>query len=146
MKRSLTIGCVLLVGGGVSSCGGSAELGTPAGNEQGEHAGSGGSGAQLGISIPPNYSGSGGTYVGVGSVIGDPVCCVAGAPSIPGTLGDGGATFMGTAPEMGVAGAGAAGWDGAGEGGTAGSNDEPPAIGTAPLGGSGGGFFIGDYK
>ena len=33
------------------------------------------------------------------------------------------------------------------EGGESGSsNEEPPAIGTAPLGGAGGGFFIGDYK
>ena len=48
MKRSLTIGCVLLVGSGVTNCGGSAELGTPDG-ESGAHAGASGSGVAGGF-------------------------------------------------------------------------------------------------
>ena len=160
MKRSLTIGCVLLVGGGVTNCGGSAEVGSAAGGEPGfERAGAGGSPDHSVGTIVPNYSGAGGGYVG--SAIGDPVY-VAGATSFAGAPGVGPEPSGGAAGSVGpgAVGAGDAGWEigvgagagpgpfggSGGEGGTAGANDEPPAIGTAPLAGSGGGFFIGDYK
>jgi hypothetical protein len=96
MKRSLTIGCVLLVGGGVSNCGGSVETASGPGEEPSAHAGAGGSGAAW-----------------------------------EGLVGDAGAA---SDPEMG----GAAGAT-ASEGGVASWNDdEPPAVGVAPHGGSGG--------
>ena len=63
MKRSLTIGCVLLAGGAVANCGG-VVTGTGPAEETGDHAGASGSGAAAGASIG-DYVGAGGAQIGV---------------------------------------------------------------------------------
>jgi len=143
MKRSLTIGCVLLVGGGVTNCGGSvtrssseepeSQAGASGSQEHPSQAGASGSGAAgAGFvgDVVPHYAGGGGQIGFIGNAVGS-------APAIAG--------------DSGVAGAGAPGWENGmdscggpsiggagGAGGEAGSSDEPPAVGTAPLAGAGG--------
>ncbi len=135
MKRTLTIGCVLLVGGGVTHCGGSVET-SPA-EQQAAQAGASGSGAPTDGFVGDNVTrpGAGGGFVGN-------VVSHAGASSVP----------MGVAPieNLGVGGDPGE-WEGgigagsgpiAGEGGVAGWNEEqPPGVGTAPLGGTGGAWM-----
>jgi hypothetical protein len=144
MKRSLTIGCVLLVGGGVTNCGGSAEIGSQSGEEQGQHAGVSGSGAAAGFMGTIGIGGYGpGPYMGV-------QMSPAGAGGVIGYVGT---VYMGIAGAPDIVGAGAGGWDSvgvgpepiAGEGGESGSGGAPPVVGdvvpgvgTAPQGGSGG--------
>ena len=141
MKRSLTIGCVLLVGSGVTNCGGSAELGTPDG-ESGARAGASGSGVAGGFTGAIELGvGGAGPYVGVAVEPG-------GRGGFVGQIGD--VPILGTAGAPDVVGyAGAGGWQdesaGAGgdsdQAGAAGSGHEPPAIGVAPNGGTGGGWM-----
>jgi len=135
MKRSLTIGCVLLVGGGVTNCGGNADMGSVPREEQGEQAGASGSGAGgqgfVGDVVGNYYAGAGGGAVGV------PVEVGGGPPSTGPYLGT-------TAGEGSVGYSGAGGWEEAGaaptagEGGVSGATDAPPAVGVAPHGGTGG--------
>ena len=133
MKRSLTIGCVLLVGGGVTNCGGSAEMGSVAGHEPGAEAGSAAVAGHFMGTIPQG----GRDYVG--DYVGSPVE-VAGAVGVGGAGGaPGTGPYIGSVPQIGEAGA-PDGW-GAGAGGESGSSNDPPAVGTAPLGGAGG--FVG---
>jgi len=140
MKRSLTIGCVLLVGSGVTNCGGNAAVDTPNG-EQGAHAGASGSGVAGGFTGTVDRGGS-------GPYMGDPIT-PHGEGGFVGQLGD--VATMGTAgapPDL-VGDAGAGGWAeesaGAGgesdPGGTGGTSHEPPAIGVAPRGGAGGAWM-----
>ena len=141
MKRSLTIGCVLLVGSGVTNCGGSAELGIP-GGESGAHAGASGSGVAGGFTgVIEVGVGGAGPYVGVAVEPG-------GNGGFVGQIGD--VPILGTAGAPDIVGdAGAGGWQdesaGAGgdsdQGGTGGSSHVPPAIGVAPQGGAGGGWM-----
>jgi hypothetical protein len=140
MKRSLTIGCVLLVGGGVSNCGGSAETGANPGEPQGSHAGASGSGAVGGGSVGnvPSYGGGGGVPPGIGSVgvagraVGtEPPDDPAGQPGLIGEAGAGGDWEMGVGGGAGPL---------AGEGGVSGWGDEQPQAGTGPRGGTGGGW------
>jgi len=148
MKRSLTIGCVLLVGGGVTNCGGSAEMGSTIGDEQGQQAGAGAAGGFTGtidrggagpyVGVPVTPAGAGGIYIGAVGV--------GGAGGSVGGVG----SVMGTVPSVGAAGAsggdwgvgaGAGGWDAVGTAGASGessSSEEPPAVGVARQGGSGG--------
>ena len=143
MKRSLTIGCVLLVGSGVTNCGGSAELGTPDG-EPGAHAGASGSGVAGGFTGAIELGvGGAGPYVGVAVERGG-----GGGGGFVGQIGD--VVRMETAGAPDVVGyAGAGGWQeesaGAGgdsdQGGAAGSSHVPPAVGVAPHGGTGGGWM-----
>jgi hypothetical protein len=131
MKRSLTIGCVLLVGGGVSNCGGAAEMGSIPGEEHSQ-AGASGSGAPDAGFVGEiwNRAGAGGAYLGVPIGVGG------------GTSGSG--PQIDSAGADGVVGAGSSGWDAvgagagpiAGAGGESGSGDEPP--GTTPRSGAGG--------
>ncbi|MES1174580.1 MAG: hypothetical protein ABUL62_09630 [Myxococcales bacterium] len=131
MKRSLTIGCVLLVGGGVTHCGGSAETGAVVHDDPtAGYTAAGAGGALIGILVDPNAGGvdsAGGGFVGL--VDGH----YGGAPGAGGT-----GPYIGEAGAPDALGSGAPGWD---MGGESGASNEPPAVGTAPLGGAGG--FVG---
>jgi hypothetical protein len=105
-NRKLSIGCVLIMGGALTNCGGTVDTHTDGGSESGA-AGSGF------VGVPPNggFTGAVGTQVGAGS--GPIPCC----PGIPGTPGIGGSAHGG-APGVVAVGAGAGGYQvGAGAGG-----------------------------
>jgi len=129
-NRKLSIGCVLILGGAISNCGGVVE--TRSDDDGTEHAGASGSGFIGAGAGPVGLPGSGGSFGTIaggapGTFVGVSGCCI----------GIGGAT--GTRPiEMDVgAGAGGAsagdgnwgGGDSAGDGNSAGDG----AVGTAPV-------------
>jgi hypothetical protein len=149
MKRSLTIGCVLLVGGGAANCGG-VVTGTVPDQEASGRANASGSGpiggGFMGDGSP--HAGAGGAYVGaVGVQVG-----VGGGPEVGGhgdtpwidPCADGGdqQCFLGVGGAGGDPGefpsVGAGAGPVAGSGGESGWADEPPAGGAGPIGGSGG--------
>lgn len=131
-NRKLSIGCVLLMGGALTNCGGTVETkGEDPGDERG---GQGGSGF-VGVPITGGYQGTiaGATGIGFGGYVG--TCCpgTGGTVGVPPIGGHGG--YVGVPPlggqggEVGVqVGAGAGGYDD-GAGG---------AVGVPPEGGAGG--------
>jgi len=142
MKRSLTIGCVLLVGGSVVNCGGAVEMGSTPGEEANQAGGSGApDGGFMGDRVS-NHAGGGGIGIAGGNLGAAP------QPHIKSAGGAGGADAPGAGAAGWEMGCGAGGWENgvmgagagpiAGAGGESGSSDEPPAVGTTPQGGTGG--------
>lgn len=129
-NRKLSIGCVLLMGGALTNCGGTVETR----GEDPDERGQGGSGF-VGVPITTGGVGTiaGATGIGFGGYVG--TCC-------PGSMGGGYGGYVGVPPigghggYVGAQGAGAAGY--VGVGGEGGQVGVPPEAGAAGWGGEGG--------
>jgi hypothetical protein len=140
-NRKLSIGCVLIMGGALTNCGGTVETrGDGTGNEHGGAPGSGGNG-YVGVPVQgtgggfmgtccPGIAGTGGFIGGVGGFVGagGPNGGRGGFTGVPGLPGAGGGEDIGggNGPYGGDGGVGGDYWDGtAGEDslGGAGGND-----------------------
>ena len=136
-NRKLSIGCVLILGGAITNCGGVVE--TRSDDDGTEHAGASGSGFIGAGAGPVGLPGSGGsfgtiaggapgTFVGTGIGVGG--CCL-GTGGAPGTR----PIEMDVGAGAGGASAGDGNWGGAGDSAGDGNSAGDGAIGTAPIAG-----------